>query len=201
MYAASMMTRHALLSTVLFALACSGVLPKFKVAGVETTVTPPIGVEAVKVDDTCSKLLDFCVKVQCDAKNVSKVDARGEATVEMYVKQGDAEVKKSTPVALGPGQRETLSQTFPEAKLFGQSPEGGCRVVPGHKVEVHCAIVNEGADGRFDGEVELVMKSGESRYEPFDLDVASGATETAVVRVAVSPSDVVQSRCRSRRKE
>lgn len=83
-------------------------------------------VRDVVVDDSCTRLLDYCVRVSCKVRNVGLVN--GSAKVEMQLlAEGQPPSAHSTSVTIAKGQETVITHDFGDARLK-DSHKGRCIV-------------------------------------------------------------------------
>lgn len=76
-------------------------------------------VESFSGDESCSKLLDYCIRVSCNVRNAGPVP--GQAVVDLLFMDanGSLQQKETQRIELGPGDSRTIRYDFKEAKLLG----------------------------------------------------------------------------------
>ena len=87
--------------------------PRFEVANVAT-------------DESCTKLLDYCVRVSCVVRNTGDGSGTANVDVQLLAKDGSPRHVESMHAKLAPGDTTTLRYEFREAKLLGGSAEARC---------------------------------------------------------------------------
>ncbi len=87
--------------------------PRFEVANVET-------------DESCTKLLDYCVRVSCVVRNTGDGSGTANVDVQLLGKDGAPQYVESLHAKLAPSDTTTLRHEFREAKLLGGPAEARC---------------------------------------------------------------------------
>ena len=186
----------AVIVFLLGCLACSGANSplgqKYKILSVKNLPSPSLVLTNLDVDDSCAKLFDYCIKVQCDIMNVGPESVT--TTVRVHIQQGAKTPSKHVPVTLAAGQKQTLTKQFPEARLFGNTARGGCEIEY-QGTTVLCSVKNTGGSGTFKGVASIIKKNGSKKESTFSLEVARNETQVARVLVPVAPRDGLRWEC------
>lgn len=93
-------------------------------ADVTKLVAPAkIEVAAAEGDESCTKLLDYCMRATCTLRNSGQ--GQGSGTLELQVTDGTGKVTmtESMPFTLGPGDTKTYTHDFTQAKLLGHKQD------------------------------------------------------------------------------
>ena len=87
---------------------------------------PSYQVKVLTVDDSCSRLGDYCVRVTCEVRNVGKGD--GTPRVEMkLIPEGKTPVVSTESISVPAGTAKKVSHDFGAAKML-DSHKGACVV-------------------------------------------------------------------------
>lgn len=98
------------------ALGCSGSTPL-------ATFT----VSREEADQSCSRIVDYCVRVSCALKNDGPIPGQAVVDLELVGPEDVVIAAHTERLELGPGDARTLQHDFTEAKL-GQDVLGRCKV-------------------------------------------------------------------------
>lgn len=101
--------------SALLVLACAGSTPG-------TTFS----VSAEQSDASCSKALDFCLRVSCTVRNDGSLPGQAVVDLQVLGKDGAPLHTHTERVELGPGDTKTLSHDFAEVKLAPKERNGRC---------------------------------------------------------------------------
>ena len=104
-------------TTVLLCLACSGSTPL-----AHFTVASSQG------DDSCSKLLDYCMRVTCGITNDSSIPGQAVVDLQVLDESGNVQFTQTERLDLGPGDTKSVSHDFTEVKLLGSTAKYSCVV-------------------------------------------------------------------------
>jgi len=167
--------------------------PAFRAVSTDATPVPNWELGGLKVDDSCATLLDYCVSVSCDVESKGKV--KGDTTVTVFLEQDSGEIEHHVPVTLEGGQKQTLSHKFSEARLFGSTPKGGCRVAF-KGVDVTCSFQNMGGVGAENIRAEVILSDGSAKHKSGSLTIPErGVKEHTFFFEGLSPKDAIRSEC------
>jgi hypothetical protein len=86
---------------------------------------PHLRVDKVVVDDSCAKILDYCVRVTCTVTN----DGNASGTIPIVfnlMATGQRTATATEAAMLRPGEQKTISHDFGEARLFDKGSSGSC---------------------------------------------------------------------------
>lgn len=90
-------------------------------ADVTKLVAPAkVEVAAAEGDDSCTKLLDYCLRATCTLRNSGQGEGRGTLELQVTDETGAVSMTESMPFALGPGDTKTYTHDFTQAKLLGR---------------------------------------------------------------------------------
>ena len=79
-------------------------------------------------NESCSKLLDYCLRVSCQIANDSVVPGQAVVDIQLLDKDGTVLHTNTERVDLGPGDTKTVTHDFTEAKIFGRDSQFACAV-------------------------------------------------------------------------
>lgn len=79
-------------------------------------------------NESCSKLLDYCLRVSCQIANDSVVPGQAVVDIQLLDKDGAVQHTNTERVDLGPGDTKTVTHDFTEAKIFGRDSQFACAV-------------------------------------------------------------------------
>jgi len=79
-------------------------------------------------NESCSKLLDYCLRVSCQIANDSVVPGQAVVDIQLLDKDGAVLHTNTERVDLGPGDTKTVTHDFTEAKLIGRDSQYACAV-------------------------------------------------------------------------
>lgn len=105
--------RVFLVFSALCLLACSGSTPLARFTVVKQ-----------EVDESCTKLTDFCVRVSCTVKNEGAIPGQAVVDLQILGPEGNVLFTETERTELGGGDTTTLSHDFTQAKITqkGRSP-------------------------------------------------------------------------------
>lgn len=90
-------------------------------ADVTRLVAPAkIEVAAAEGDDSCTKLLDYCLRATCTLRNSGQGEGRGTLELQVTDPDGKVSMTESVPFTLGPGHTKTFTHDFTQAKLLAR---------------------------------------------------------------------------------
>jgi hypothetical protein len=79
-------------------------------------------------NESCSKLLDYCLRVSCQIANDSVVPGQAVVDIQLLDKDGTVLHTNTERVDVGPGDTKTVTHDFTEAKIFGRDSQFACAV-------------------------------------------------------------------------
>jgi hypothetical protein len=170
--------------------------PAFNAVSTNVVAVPEWSVSNLQVDDSCSSMMDYCVSVACDVASTAGKEQRG--TVTFTVTQDGKDLKKHEALTLSGGQRQTITNTFKEASLFGAAPRGMCEVAYEGSL-ASCDIKNSGGVGAETVELQVILSDGSDMTTTEYVNLGPGDKKTIEHLFDVDPSRLLRVECDVRR--
>lgn len=156
---------------------------------VDDSCAYPVWVSEVQsVDDSCSGVLDYCIRVNCTVSNLDNEVAYG--VVEgIYFGGGGIEVTKRREISVNGGSVKAVSFNFTEAELAHTDRRGSCVALRSDCIRVACDVMNTGGEsttamvtgyyypvggGTLEKQQVVNLASGQTRNVAFDFEGAAG---------------------------